>query len=269
MTKEKSFTDHPTIRKACFPIAVSKAAYIDTNGKLHMDDDHIQILRTDTNKLISVRKADVKIVSNQDVIGKILEATNDIGLKPLIDESYTYLTNQRMRLGVTFPEVKVDTDDSKGGDLRLHIHNSYDGSEGVRCIGGVFQLICSNGMISGKILGRYYHRHTSGLDVEQLKRYMVKLLEKIPIFERRIKILRDIKLDKLSSICKDIADWNKEADELVQAAIDKGEPTTESNMEDPRTAYGLLCLLTYWITHQVKIANRYEYGKRVAELFNI
>ena len=245
-----------------FPVEERKVGYEDypdqffSEGRLIKTPEYKSIVRTDDNKLISIMPKTYKLVSNEEVIIPVLEFLNNFDNRWLIDDSHSFVSNGRMRLQITFPELIVNDGDSDIA-LSLFIHNSYNGQEGVRGFWGGIRGICTNGMIFGKLIGSFYHRHTAGIDLEMLKTQCESTLSKLPVIEERIKILQDIETNskQLEAIEKHIG---KKAMNFVQ-----------DNFQPADSQYVLLNLLTYYISHMISKPMRAAYQKHISNIFNI
>jgi len=108
-----------------------------------------------------------------------------------IDDSHSFVSNERMRLQVIFPVLRL-TDDESEISLSLYLHNSYDMSEGVRMFWGAIRHICSNGSVFGKGLSQFYARHTQGFQIANLRKALTETYDMIPAIQTRINELRSL-----------------------------------------------------------------------------
>lgn len=104
------------------------------------------IVREDTNQVISIVKDSYRVVKNADLINKLIQELATSGHSFRIDPTHPFVDNNRMRLQITFPELKFRDGESDIA-LSAFVHNSYDQSEGVRFYFGAIRAICSNGMV--------------------------------------------------------------------------------------------------------------------------
>ena len=56
-------------------------------------------------------------------------------------------------------------------------------SEGVRFMFGAIRSICTNGMVFGKILSKYYRKHTKGFKIGNLKDALSATYDQIPAIQ--------------------------------------------------------------------------------------
>ena len=187
------------LQKFCFPV-VERQVAVDTSEHPTIDledqstflkNGYKAIVREDTNEVISVVKDSYQIVRNQDLIDKLLRQLATCGHSFKIDPSHSFVDNSRMRLQITFPDLKLRDNESDIA-LSAFIHNSYDQSEGVRFYFGAIRGICQNGMVFGTILSRYYSRHTSGFSIDDLVEKLEEAKEYFPEIQERIHRLENL-----------------------------------------------------------------------------
>jgi hypothetical protein len=160
-----------------------------------------------------------------------------------------------MRLQVTFPDLTFN-DGKSDIALSLFLHNSYDGSEGVRMFWGAIRGICSNGMIFGKVLSKFYAKHTSGIRIENLKEQVQLTYGQIPVIKERIEILQNIEVTK-----------------TLQESVEKylGKSVTKYVQEHPtpENQWILYNYLTWYISHMIHQRMRAAYQMKVSRLFQL
>jgi len=115
------------------------------------------IVREDNNNVISCVTNDYKLVTNQEVMDKALPIIEKN--KGTLDEVKTFSQGARTNWTFRFHKnpIKIDGEDIYP---QMNIKNSYDGSTQVNVLGGAFRLVCSNGLVVGRILGRKSERHS-------------------------------------------------------------------------------------------------------------
>lgn len=237
------YEDYPN---ELFPVATLKAT-----------DKYKSIVREDTNKLISIMPETYKVVSNREVIYPVLDFLDRYDNKWTIDDSHSFVDSKRMRLQITFPDLIVN-DGSSDVALSLFLHNSYNGAEGVRGFWGGIRGICTNGMVFGKPLGSFYHRHTSGIDLSKLQQQLESTSSKLPVIEQRIKILQSIESN------------SQQLKEVEQKLGKKAFSFVEQNFDlTTQSQYVLLNILTNYVSHQIQSHLRARYQQQISNIFNI
>jgi len=141
-----------------FPVKEVPATFIDTGNQFQHDNTGYKfIVREDTNQVLSCMTNEYKLVTNTEVIDKalpIIESFNGT-----VDEIKTFSGGARTNLVFKFRKNPITIEGEKLYP-QLNIRNSYDGSTQVSVLGGAFRLVCSNGLVIGRILGKESSRHS-------------------------------------------------------------------------------------------------------------
>ena len=156
------------LSKYLFPVTERRVFFDNPLVGLDSTKEYKAIVRTDKNKLISIRQDSYKLIPNSEVIMPLLEQLHELDTRWHYDNSHSFVDSKRMRLQVTFPDLTLN-DGRSYIALSLFLHNSYDGSEGVRMFWGAIRAICSNGMVFGKVLSKFYSKHTKGINLNNIK----------------------------------------------------------------------------------------------------
>ncbi len=241
--------------KFLFPVTEREVLYMHENGHFFPTERYKAIVREDNDKLIAVQKDSYKLVSNAEVIKPVMDQLSDLTTDWYIDDSHSFVENNRMRLQVTFPELTFNDRDSDIS-LSLFIHNSYDSSEGVRMFWGGIREICSNGSVFGEVLAKYYAKHTSGIVVDNLKQQIEDTYDQIPVIKERIEILQNM---------ESIGDYEGQIPKLL------GKGIADYVEEQPKAenAWLLYNQLTHYISHNVQQRMRAGYQLKVSKMFKL
>lgn len=247
----------------CFPVTQRQVAVDDAtspiinleNPDTFLSNNYKAIVREDTNELISIVKNSYKVVKNSDLIDKLLRELATCGQSFKIDPSHSFVSNEKMRLQITFPELKLRDRESDIA-LSAFIHNSYDQSEGVRFYFGAIRAICTNGMVFGKILSKYYSRHTSGFSFENLGEKLAEAREYFPEIQERINRLELLRVDE-------------QLVESVSTKISKrlAEQCIAEEEVGRITQWKLLNRLTNHISHEMEPRLQAKYQENVSKVF--
>ena len=241
--------------KYLFPVTEREIRYTLGDGVLFPTDNYKAIVREDNDKLIAVQKDSYKLVSNAEVIKPVLEQLHQLTTEWYVDDSHSFVENNRMRLQVTFPELTLHDGESDIA-LSLFIHNSYDSSEGIRMFWGGIRSICSNGSVFGEVLARYYAKHTSGIVVENLKEQIEETYDQIPLIKDRIEILQSMK-------------YITEYEEQIPKLFGKGVSDYVEEQPKADNAWLLYNQLTHYISHYVQQRMRASYQMKVSKMFQL
>jgi len=241
--------------KYLFPVTETKVQVKDTGGLYFPTDKYKAIIREDNNELIAIQKKSYKLVSNAEVIKPVLDQLSDITTDWYIDPSHSFVENNRMRLQVTFSDLTFHDGRSEIA-LSLFLHNSYDGSEGVRMFWGAIRFICSNGMVFGHILSKFYGRHTSGLDIGNIKESLEKTYEQIPVIKHRIDILQNLKADKTIK-------------RKVEDNLGKNVMKYVDEQPNPVSQWHLYNMVSFYISHNLEQRLRSGYQYKLSKVFEL
>jgi hypothetical protein len=211
------------------------------------------IVRADTNETISVVKSSYKIATNEKIIKDLFTQLIPLGNAFNIDQSHSFVQNNRMRLQVTFPDITIRDKDSSIA-LSLFLSNSYDMSEGVRVYFGAIRAICSNGMVFGKVLNQFYGRHTKNFDLGNISSSIRKTVEELPAIQNRIREL------EYSPVTPDLQ-------ESVEAHLGKTIARKVLETDRPLSQWELYNNITHIISHDMEQHLRARYQQQVAKVF--
>src|ERR1035441_2762341 len=241
--------------KYLFPVTEQKV-FVEAEDKSVILAPHYKaISREDNGKLISIQNDSYQIVSNAEIIKPLIAQLHALDSKWIIDPSHSFVTDQKMRLQITFPELTFN-DGRSDISVSLFVHNSYDSSEGVRMFWGAIRGICSNGMVFGKVLAKYYHKHTKGIPLNNLKAQIEATYKKIPVISERIQILQNLLVSD-SQI------------ESVEKAFGKRISNYVKEQKMPENVWILYNYLTWYISHIVELRLRANYQMKVSRMFGL
>lgn len=241
------------LREFLFPVQETEVYYKGEDGTPVLADEYKAITRQDNGKLISVMNDTYQLVPNAEIIKPLMEQLHDLDSHWIIDPSHSFVRDNRMRLQVTFPDLTFN-DGRSDIALSLFLHNSYDGSEGVRMFWGAIRGICSNGMIFGKVLGKFYAKHTSGIRLDNLSEQVQTTYNQIPVIKERIEILQNINVSKTLQ-------------ESVEKQLGKTIAKYVQEQPKPDNQWVLYNYLTWYISHVIDQKMRAVYQMKVSKMF--
>tara|TARA_R110000868_G_scaffold306734_3_gene568103 strand:- start:30322 stop:31080 length:759 start_codon:yes stop_codon:yes gene_type:complete len=222
-------------------------------------DDYKAIVSTISGKekVVSITKKSYKLIRNEELIEPFLEQLTSMNERWEIDTSHSFCMANRMRLQVTFPEIKLH-DGTSEIPLSLYLHNSYDQSEGVRLFWGAIRAVCSNGMIFGKVMGSLYARHTSGFTFDKLEDQFNNMGYKIEQVQALINYLKSTGLDE--SFMKDLQEslGKRRLEEIIQ-----------TDRVPDQSQWNILNDITYHISHDVPKPKRADLQLNVSKVFQL
>lgn len=169
------------LNEFCFPVEERPVYFSYRGNNIEWQDNTFQkavlkesaeykaIIRQDNHNLISIVNKKYKLIENSELIDQLMNQLKRTDQKFEIEKHHSFCTDKRMRLHVKFPETTIKDDSEDGIALSLYLHNSYDMTEGVRMYWGAIRSICTNGMVFGKVLAKFYSKHTQGFQMNELK----------------------------------------------------------------------------------------------------
>lgn len=241
-------------RTVCVANAKSRLIDIEDQNSF-LPNGYKAIVREDTNEVISIVKDSYQVVKNADLINRLLQELATSGHSFKIDPTHSFVDNNRMRLMITFPELKLRDNESDIA-LSAFVHNSYDQSEGVRFNFGAIRKICSNGMVFGQILSKYYSKHTSGFSFENLGEKLADAKQYFPVIQERINRLERLRVDE--QLVENVS--TKISKRLAEQFIHEEEIGRLSQWQ-------LLNRLTNHVSHDMEQRHRARYQDNISKVF--
>lgn len=253
------------LKDFCFPVSQRNVAVDDHNSNLvdfsdentYLKNGYKSIVRDDSNEVISIVKDSYQIVRNETLVNELLQFLAVSGENFKIDESHSFVQNNRMRLMITFPNLELQDSQSRI-NLSLFLHNSYDMSEGVRFYFGARRAICQNIITFGKILSRYYSKHTSGFTMKDFSEKLDDAKQHFPKIQQRISMMENLPANKelVENVSKKIS--KRLADEIL-----------EQHDVYRISQWQLLNRVTNHISHDVKKQHRARHQRSVSKIFGL
>ncbi|MFC1481069.1 DUF932 domain-containing protein [Candidatus Neomarinimicrobiota bacterium] len=225
-------------------------------GSHHQPDPgHKVIFRPDTGELISVARNTYRLISNEELITQFYEELSDRQIQAFIDPANSCFDSRRMRLQITFPQIKFKDGDSEIS-LSLFVHNSYDGSESVRFVFGAMRYICENGMVLSESLTEYTFRHQRGVNIQRkVSEAISNVIDEWPIIEDKVGLLA------MTPFSEDI-----------YQSVEKFMGKTWSiylRSNEPETMWQALNILTGYISHHYLKEHRAKVQQGVSKVFDL
>ena len=224
------------------------------NRNTFLSADYKALVRADTNEPISIVRNTYQVVPNRVLINQLMEELVGMETPFVIEPSHSFVMNNKIRLQVKFPDLTVQDDDSDIA-LSLYLHNSYDGSEGIRVFFGAIRGICTNGMVFGKSIAKAYHRHTSGFEIGKISDSLSEVTDLMPGIQTRINEL--IQTDPDDALYEDIEK------QLGKRMLKQVHESTENYTSQ----WDVLNAITYIISHVMDQRLRARYQLAASKVF--
>ncbi len=139
---------------------------------------------------------------------------------------------------------------------------SYDTSLAQHTLIGGFRVICSNGMIVGKVLGRYKKKHTTSLDLTEARRTLANGMRDYSKAQNLWLEYYNRNASSAEVNCFDALGFKKDEKEAIEVEIKKQGKVLEWDDEDKDkrrvdiNAWALFNILTDQASHHVKDVTR-------------
>lgn len=148
-------------------------------GEGELCEEHQAIINPKTNHLYAIASDKYSLVKHEDILTSVEEAiTENPEFGSFERDVRLGWDGARMRTIYRFPEVEFPINNHDVVNPTIEVHNSYDLSWSKKVLFGAFRLVCSNGLIIGKILMHFQRKHTH-LDPgnEAMKRLLLNGME--------------------------------------------------------------------------------------------
>lgn len=131
----------------------------------NIDTGFKMLIRDDTNEVISVVTNKYKLVKNVELLKAI---DNYITKQKATLTSAIIFGNARTSYVIAFKEL---TEEVNGANMfpQIMIQNSYDRTDSVKIIGGLFEILCSNGMVIGDVTNNVSYTHIIGREINTIE----------------------------------------------------------------------------------------------------
>jgi hypothetical protein len=205
--------------RAIFPVASRSLQIVGKqSGKTVPVSSHKAIVRPDPDRdgeiiELGIVGADYKILPNRMFFGAI-ESTLREHIRPDLLKGATVKDHVSYdgawcKREYIFPEFAHTLRHSTGLSTKLGYrviaYNSYDGSSKAGMLTGLIDFWCTNGVISGSLVGQQMRRHTSGLNTDLFAGTIQDSLHQVQDEVRRIEAAAATPLDfaKAAQLLKD------------------------------------------------------------------
>lgn len=221
-----------------------------------------------TDRVFAIVKSGYNLQLHEDVISKMDELCHEF---PEYGEPTreVWMSNHggRMKTRWTFDAVDFEIGTLSNGEPDI-VHPtmetfcSYDTSLAQRTLVGGFRVVCTNGMVVGKVLGDYKRKHTTSLDLDMAK---ATLANGMRSYSEATKLWlsyadRNATIDEIN--CYDTIGFNKDEKLSVESGIKKEGKVLKWDDEDIEkrvveiNAWDLFNIYTAESSHRIKDVTR-------------
>lgn len=248
--------------------------------------NHVQIpglkavVDKDTNFTYAVVSEGYKVVKHQEVLSMMEEICYNMPEYGTPTKEI-WLTNHggRLKIRFTFRDVDFEIGKLPNGEPDIvyptaEAFCSYDTTLSQRVLVGGFRLICTNGMVVGKILGEYKRKHTVNLDLDvaraRITQGMADYSNAVGLWQTYLE--RNASLPEVN--CYRTIGFNKTEKLSVEAAIKRIGNVKKWDDEEPENndveinAWSLMNIYTEEASHRVDdVTRRSKISDNIAKSF--
>jgi hypothetical protein len=277
--QQKVYCKDTAVEDMVFPDVAKRGIYHGTRTQ-SLIPGYREICDRNTGRVYAIVKEGYQLLPHEDVIAKMDELCTQFPEygKPT-REIWMNNYGGRMHTRWTFTDVdfKIGTLATDEPDIvhpTMETFCSYDTSLAQRTLVGGFRLVCSNGMVVGKILGEYKRKHTASLDMERAKRVLAQGMENYSEAQKLWLSYADRNAVLSEINCYEELPYNKDEKLAIEASIkDQGNVIQWDDYEiDNRkveiNAWDLMQIHTAEISHKVTdVARQTKLNDRIAKVF--
>jgi len=267
------------IKKSCEPVELVSIKDM-SNQKI---EGYMGVMNLEQKKVVSIVSDTYNLLPNKVIVDPVLQWLEQNKIKYTMDK-FTYVTDQRMRLHLTFPEFKIK-DDSKDGILAsVFLHNSYNQIESYRLVAGGMRQVCSNGMIIGTVIKKLsvIHQATNikEISIANIESVLGGFASNTKHVEARI-----IEMIQQKAVVKDILSITKNLEPRITAYLleklglcEMGMATSQAvavldDLNEKQTLkqsmYDVYNILTYYVSHLMQQRYRTDFLMKFSKKFEI
>ena len=277
LQEEKNFTAAGLIKRANAPVSLCNIK--DTHNQLVKG--YMGVYNEREDRVVSIVSDEYKLLPNKLILDPVLEFLDKKNVRYKLDR-FSYVTDQRMRVHFTFPDIKIK-DDTKDGILSsMFLHNSYNMLEAFKLISGAMRLICTNGMVVGTVLKKIKVIHQAA-SIQEIAAVNVDSIlrgfyDNVPLIEKRIRELRSGHAT-VKFIAELLGKFDARTASFVfrqlgmmheqdknELAKDVMQEMTES-MAKKIQLWRLYNIMTNFVSHHILNRYRIEYLQRISKSF--
>jgi len=208
------------------------------NINYEIDTGFKMLIRDDTNEVISIVTNKYKLIKNYELLKTIdRHITKCNGV--LTDA--TIFGNARTSYTITFGSMEYTVGNEKIMP-RVIIYNSYDRTDSIKIVGGIFVLVCSNGMTVGTITESVSYTHILGRKIDEINDKIDSIIEGVIGFsEEKFPVLVDRRVQ-----APDLIKFME-----IFPTNGKDEIINQFKVAKPKSFYDLLQIGTNVLTHKL------------------
>lgn len=135
-----------------------------TPGNFGFEETRFKLVIDELDNPIAAVTDQYTLVKNRELIAAVDLVADELGITLEPQSGIYHNGHSRYEIGTPDMEFKA-TGDPSFTTGRIIVENDYRGNGGIRLMTGWFRLICSNGLIVGKIASESNTRHVGEIDI--------------------------------------------------------------------------------------------------------
>jgi hypothetical protein len=239
--------------KLVFPVATRDLQILGKSGEVIPVETHKAVVRMVDDKphQLGIVGADYGVLPHKRFFQTIEDTINDTirpdlrrEVKVIDAASFDGAWGRREYLFPAFAETLNISDkfNSKLG-YRIIAWNSYDGSSSAGMLTGLIDFYCTNGMITGSLIGKKMRRHTSGLNPALFRETLTEAVAHVQQEVRQIEAMAATALDLATAENVLKASFSERRTEQLMAQVQEEIAVRGQNV------FALHSALTFFASH--------------------
>jgi len=277
--KEKVYYKDTPLEDIEFPnVAIRKVASVVRN--IHVIPGYKVIVDADTDRAFAIVKSGYKLLEHEEAIRR-MDAICSVFSEYGTPTKEIWMSNYggRLKVKYTFKDVDFEIGTLSNGKPdtvhpTMEMLGSYDTSLAHKMSVGGYRVVCSNGLVVGKVLASYKRKHTDSLNIEEA---VAKLSTAMSDYSKATNLwlsYRDRKAFLEEVNAYEVVGFSKVEKESIEASIKRDANVIAWDNEDPEkrkveiNAWELLQIYTAEITHKVPdIVRQTKLNEKIANVF--
>jgi len=243
-----------------FPVKEERIPHPTIDGQYL--DNLKAIMNADTDEVLNVAGSGYTVLHNSSVVAALEDSVKAANISKDCEFSVRSTdSGKKMICEIIYPDVTIEPALGDYTQFRIRAFNSYDGTWPFSEMCDGVRLVCTNGMVSPRMISAARLRHTNAINIEGISQRIVKNFELFQnereVYENMMKTKVDHKncLDFFKqTVAKNAQKTTKEPFFLKQFTRLSDQLDYEFGIHG-RTQWALYNCLTHWSTHTGEYAN--------------
>lgn len=271
---ERSYAKGDDVANMIFPDAQMRKVFEGVRDVKEIPDSRA-IVDSTTRRTFSIVKRGYKMERHESVITKCDEIRAQFPeWGTAVREVWLSNYGGRMKLRDTFVEQKFEIAPGDIVNPTMEVAASYDTSLAQFFMVGGFRAFCLNGLVIGKILGRYKRKHTASLSLDDAKGIIVEGMANYSDATNLWSALAQRDALPKEVVAYEALGFSKVEQLAIETNIKREGEVIQWDNEDKEkrnvkiNAWELMNILTYETSHNIEdITRRDKVAQNIAQVF--